>query len=287
LTAKGPIPNLQAPVLTAGSNPNSLAPGQAGVFGPLIQGFTIPYALSESFAQGARQVIVVNVFDQTKHYTAISGATYTFPSSGVQVINVAHMGLSQVKITNTGTSVTYVEGADFTVDRVNGIVTAIGAGLLTAGQSVKITCRYADPSQLADSDLVGTVTSNVYTGMQCWKLSFGLMGFFPKLLIAPRDGSGVAIEQTAGSQDATAASAMATVAAAMRAMYFVDCPAGTSPATMLSNRGSSGNSWNTSDKRAILCGPEELFVDTGIIPTGISVDTVSGKAIQNLANTTH
>ena len=289
LTAKGPIASLQTPVLVAGSNPNSQSPGQAGVFGPLIQGFTIPYALSEVFAQGAGQAIVVNVFDQTKHYSSIAAGTYAFPGSGNQVLNVGQMGLSQIKLTNTGATVTYVEGADFTVDRVNGIVTAMGGGLLSAGQSVKITCNYADPSKLADADLIGTVTSGVYTGMQCWKLSYGLMGFFPKLLIAPAFGSGAGIPgtaQTAGSQDATTASGMASVAAAMRAMYFVDCPPSTQVATLLSNRGAAGNSWNTSDKRAILCGPQELFMDTGIVPNGISINT-SGIAVQNLANLVH
>jgi uncharacterized protein len=287
LIAKAPIPNLQQPVLISGSNPNSTAPGQAGIFGPMIQGFTIPYALNQVFAQGAGQAIVVNVFDQTLHYSSLSAVTYTFPSSGVQAINVGHMGLSAIEITNIGASVTYVEGADFTVDRVNGIITAVGAGLLSSGQSVKITCNYADPSKVTDSTLVGSVTSNVYTGMQNWKLAYGLMGFFPKLLIAPADGSGGATAQTAGSQDATVASGMATIAAAIRAVYFIDCPAGTSPAAMLSNRGASGNSWNTSDKRAVLCGPRELFMDVGILPTGISINPITGAAIQNPANTTH
>ena len=287
LTQKGPIANLQTPTLVAGSNPNSLAPGQSGTFGPLIQGFTIPYALNQLFAQGAGQAITVNVFDQTKHYSTLTAVIYAFPASGAQTINVGHMGLSTIKLTNTAASLTYVEGADFTVDRVNGVITAMGGGLLTAGQSVKLSCNYADPSKLADSDLVGNVTSNVYTGMQCWKLSYGLMGFFPKLLIAPSFGAYAATGQTAGSQDATVAAGMATVAAAMRAMYFVDCPAGSSPATLLSNRGSSGNSFNTSDKRAVLCGPQQLFLDSGIVPTGIGVDPIAGKAIQTIANLTH
>jgi uncharacterized protein len=287
LLAKGPISNLQQPVLVTGSNPNSLVPGQAGTFGPMIQGFTIPYALNQLFAHGAGQVIAVNVFDQTLHYTAISAVTYALPSSGAQTINVGHMGLSTIKITNTAASTTYVEGADFAVDRVNGIVSALGSGLLASGQSVKISCNYADPSRITDSTLVGSVSGNVYTGMQNWKLAYGLMGFFPKLLLAPSYGTLTAIGQTAGSQDATVASGMATLAAAMRAMYFIDCPAGTSPATLLSNRGAAGNSWNTSDKRAILCGPQELVLDAGINPAGISINPSSGAAIQNLAQVTH
>jgi uncharacterized protein len=287
LSSKGPIPNLQAPVLVVGSNPNSLAPGQAGTFGPLIQSFTIPYALSQVFAQGAGQVITVNVFDQTKHYSALGAVTFTFPSSGVQVVNLGHMGISTIKVTNTGGSTTYVEGADFTVDHVNGLITAVGAGLLSSGQSIRVTANYADPSQISDAQLVGSASNNVYTGMQNWKLCYGLMGFFPKLLIAPAYGTYVATGQTVGSDDATVASGMATIAAAIRAVYFIDCPPATAPATLISNRGASGNSWNTSDKRAILCGPQELFTDVGIIPTGISINPSSGAAIQNLANVVH
>lgn len=286
LITKGPINNLQMPVLITGSNPNSLAPGQAAVFGPLIQGYTIPYALNQVFAQGAGQAIVVNVFDQTKHSTTITAGTYSFPAAGVQSINIAHMGLSTIKMTNSGATTTYVEGADFTVDRVNGIITAIAAGLLTSGQSVKVTCNYADASKLADTDLVGTVASNVYTGMQNWSLAYGLFGFFPKLLIAPPFGTWVATGQTVGAQDATVASGMATIAKAIKAVYFVDCPAGTTPATLLSNRGSSGNSFNTSDKRAILCGPQELFLDTGIVPSGVAIDPITGKAVQQIVSGT-
>jgi phage tail sheath protein FI len=80
---------------------------------------------------------------------------------------------------------------------------------------------------------------------------------------------------------------MATVAAAMRAMYFLDCPPATSPATLLSNRGASGNAWNTSDKRAILCGPQELFTDSGIIPTGVAINPSTGAAVQTLASASH
>src|SRR6266446_4715663 len=36
-------------------------------FGPLVQGYSIPYALAAIQAQGAGQVVVINVFDITKH----------------------------------------------------------------------------------------------------------------------------------------------------------------------------------------------------------------------------
>lgn len=282
LTKIGPIPGLNQPVLIYGGNPNSTASGQSGNFGPLIQGFSIPYALNQIFAQGAGQAIVVNVFDQRLHYTSLSAVTLAFPASGAQAISVGHMGLSSIKVTNTGATTTYVEGADFSVDRVNGVIKALANGRLTTGQSIKLTCNYADPSKLADSDLVGTVTNNVYTGMQVWKLAFSQLGFFPKLLLAPAYGTQVAIGQTVGSQDTTVANGLAALAPLFRAMYFIDCPPLTSPATLIANRGTSGQAFNTSDKRAILCGPQQLYNDTGIIPTGITLD-LSGNAVQNFA----
>ena len=281
LVALGPILNLQTATLI-NSGGSSGGANQSAVFGPLIQGYTIPYALSEIFGQGAGQVIVVNVFDQTKHFTAVAAATFTFPASGNQVINLGHMGVSAVKVTNSGATVTYVEGSDFTVDHINGLITAVGGGLFGAGATVKVSFNYADPSKVADADLIGAITNGVYTGMQAWKLSYATLGFFPKILIAPEFGAG-AQQQAVGSQDAVTASALTTIAASMRAVALVDSPPATQVATLISNRGATGNAWNTSSGRIILCGPQEKFFDTGIMPAGITISP-SGTAVQNLAN---
>jgi Bacteriophage tail sheath protein len=284
LTALGPIANLQAPVLVAGSSLVSTATCQAGMFGPLIQGYTIPYALATIFAQGAGQAIVVNVFNQTTHFTTLTAQAFSMPGSGNQVISVGHMGISLIKVTNTGASTTYIQGTDYTVDHVNGLILAKGGGAITTGQALKVTFNYADPSQISDANLVGTVTSNVYTGMQAWKLSYGLMGFFPKILIAPSFSAGAGM-QGVGSQDATTASGLLTLANAMRAMCLIDCAPAATPAALIAKRGATGDAWNTSSTRQILCGPEEQFSDTGIVPTGITL-TSAGTPVQNLANKT-
>jgi phage tail sheath protein FI len=284
LVALAPLPGLQTPTLVAGSSLVSSATGQAGMFGPLLQGYTLPYALATIFAQGAGQAVVVNVFDQTLHFTTLAAQSFTFPASGNQVINLGHMGVSLVKVQNSAQTTTYIQNTDFILDRVNGLVTAKGGGAIAAGATIKVTFNYADPSQLTDATLVGTVNANTYTGMQAWKLSYGLMGFFPKILIAPAFGSGPQ-QQAAGSQDATAAAGLLTLAAAMRAMCLLDCAPGTSPAALIAKRGAVGDAWNTSSTRQILCGPDELVMDTGIVPTGITVNS-AGTAVQNLANLT-
>jgi len=283
-TQLGPIANLQTPTLVLGANPNSLAPGQTGTFGPMIQGYTIPYALNQVFQQGAGQCIVVNVFDQTKHFTSLSAQSLAFPATGVQAINLGHMGVSGVVVTNVGATITYLQGADYTVDRTNGVITALGGGLIAAGQSVLVTYNYADPSKIVDADLVGTVTTGVYTGIQAWRICYSMFGFFPKLLIAPSYDP--AIGQSVGSQDATVAAALASVAIAMRSVYFVDCAAYQTPQQLLVSRGTAGSSFNSSDRRAYLCGPHVLFSDSGLSPTGVSINPVTGATIQNAVNLT-
>ena len=45
--------------------------------------------------------------------------------------------------------------------------------------------NYADPTKVQDSDIIGAVTSGVYTGIQALQTTYGTMGFFAKILIAP------------------------------------------------------------------------------------------------------
>jgi hypothetical protein len=47
-----------------------------------VQGYTIPYALAAIQAQGAGQVIVINVFNPYVHYTAIAAQAMSMPASG-------------------------------------------------------------------------------------------------------------------------------------------------------------------------------------------------------------
>src|ERR1700676_5213289 len=44
----------------------------AAKFGPLVRGYTIPHALRAIQNQGAGQVIVVNVFDPSRHFTSVA-----------------------------------------------------------------------------------------------------------------------------------------------------------------------------------------------------------------------
>lgn len=271
-----PGPNV--PVLSGSSRADS-------EFGPLVRGYTIPYALNAIRAQGASaQVIVVNVFNPSVHQTVVPSATFTLPASGNQVINLKQMGLigpglpnsgtltSTVTVKQSPTGTTYVEGTDYTVDYVNGFVAVKTGGAITTGESLSIGYAYADPSKVEDADIVGAVTSGVYTGLQCLLTTFQSMGINAKLLIAP-----------GFSQNEVTASALVSMAGNLRAMAFIDAAPATPVATAISDRGTAGQAFDTSSYRAVLCFPQETFYDAGIVPTGSTMNN-QGAVINQLAN---
>jgi uncharacterized protein len=304
-------------------------------FGPLVQGYNIPYALAAIQAQGAGQVIVVNVFDSSIHSSDMVAAL-TFNTAGA--INLGHMGITSLSLLPTSTTgvsgehqtfagavatiqlahgnlnastvvltsdpagTTYVQGTDYAVDARTGLITQLPGGALTATQSVLVSYSYysgtaysshtdystdmvngvvtlvagstisngatviasfsyADPTKVTDADIIGTVTGSSYSGIQALMTTYGTMGFFAKLLIAP-----------GYAQNPDVASALQTMAQTVRAMALIDAPAGTVPASAIANRGVAGNAFDTSSTRAILCYPQETFYDTGLVPTGVTLN---------------
>lgn len=256
---------VQAPATAPAVNAPTLVSSalDAANFGPIVQGYTIPYALAAIQDQGAGQAIVVNVFDPTRHYTSVAALASTFNAQGA--INLAHMGVSNVVVTSDPAGTTYVANTDYTLDPINGVVTLIptsSGGHIAPGATVLVSFNYADPTKVQDSDIIGAVTSGVYTGIQALQTTYGTMGFFSKILIAP-----------GYSQNADVATAEVTLANAIRAVALIDSPPSTVVATAVGNRGTTGNAFNTSSKRAILCYPQETFYDTGIVPTGVTLST--------------
>ncbi len=253
---------LHAPTLVGASSQNSQ-------FGALIQGYSIPYALQTIQAQGSGQVLVVNVFDPIAHVTTIAALPLSFPGSGPQVISLGHMGVSNVKVTNVGGSTTYTRDTDFSVDPVNGTVTAINGGAITSGEAVLVTFNYADPTQIStDSPIIGTVSAGVYTGIQAFLTCWQNFGFWPKILIAPT-----------WSKNLDVAQALDSLAFKIRAIALIDSAPSTLVATAISNRSLLTSAFSAGDQRSVLCFPNQQFTDNGIVPTGVTLNA-AGAAVQ-------
>ena len=338
LPAGAAVPAINTPTLVGSAQ-------AAAQFGPVVQGYTIPYALNAILAQGAGQAIVVNVFDNTRHTTDLV-ASQTFSAAGA--INLGHMGVTHVAVMPTTTTAvtgeahtfggtpatiqavhgnlqgssivltsnpagtTYVQGTDYLVDArtglitrvsggaigataavlanysyysgtpysaqtdyaldpVNGMLTLLAGGAIAPTATVVVSFSYADPSKVLDSDIIGNVSGSGYSGLQALLTTYGTMGFFAKLLIAP-----------GYSQNSDIATSMVATAGTLRGMALIDAPANTPAATAIANRGVAGNAFDTSSTRAILCYPQETFFDTGLVPTG---NTLNGTApVQSPAN---
>jgi phage tail sheath protein FI len=314
-------------------------------FGSLVQGYTIPYALSAIQAQGAGQVITINVFNPALHFsdflslatfspagaislghmgisnlsvlpsttTAVSGEARTF-SAAPAMIQLAHGNIktSSVVLTSNPPGTTYVQGTDYsvdgktgvvsgvvfgaiapnlavlasysyysgtpysattdyTLDAVNGVVSLKTGGTIPSGATVTTSFSYADPTKVQDSDIIGSVNGATYTGVQGWLTTYGTMGFFPKILIAP-----------GYAQNADVASALTSIAGTIRGMALVDAPPSTTVASAIANRGVASNAFDTSSTRVILCYPQEQFYDTGLVPTGVTLNGI--LPVQTRAN---
>jgi len=160
---------------------------------------------------------------------------------------------------------------DYATDSINGIVTLIAGSTISAGSTVAVSFSYADPTKVQDSDIIGAVTGSGYSGLQAFLTTYGTMGFFPKLMLAP-----------GYSQNGDVATALQATAATLRGMALIDSPPNTSAATAIANRGLPGNAFDTSSTRAILCYPQETFYDDGLVPTGVTLNGAS--PIQLVAN---
>jgi uncharacterized protein len=215
----------------------------ATYFGSGQAGFTISQALDAIFDQGKGIAIVVNVLDPDTHKSDVTGESKTFGTD--DTMTLAHRGVSSVVVTHTTGTPTYVLDTDYSLNAITGVITRLD-GSIAEGQTVLIDYSWVDPSLVLSADIIGTVDGNGNrTGMQAWKDSYNLFGFFPKILIAPEycETDSVAAE-------------MDVLAEALRAICIVDAPHTTTYAGAITGRGPSGtiNFYHSSD-RMVLCFP--------------------------------
>src|SRR5260370_19104640 len=71
----------------------------------------------------------------------VGAAAYTFDSTGK--VQLPHGNVFAVRITAPG-GAALAQGTDFTIDRANGIVTAIAGGAISAGETAQIAYGYAE-----------------------------------------------------------------------------------------------------------------------------------------------
>lgn len=237
----------------------------AAQFGSQLTGFSIPQALDAIFKQGAGTVLVVNIFDPTTMTTAVTAESVVVANRKTKLA-FAPVGATDPVVTNSGATVTYTKGTDYTIDDY-GVITILAAvGTIAEAATLKVTYAKLNAAAVTASLINGTIdgTTAARSGFKCFVDAYNTFGFKPKLLIAPNYSS------------------LNTVAAQMivEANYYkghclIDAPAATTVANTIAGRGPSGSiNLYTSDKRAILCYPYYKRYD---IATDANIDAPSSQ----------
>lgn len=214
----------------------------AAQFGAELPGFTIPQALNAILKQGVGTVIVVNVMVDNTHLVAVNDESHTITNGKTKT---SFGPVKDFVLKDSPGTTTFVKDTDYSVDEF-GNITVLNFTAIPESSVVKAFYKKLDTSTVTNAHIIGSISNaDVYTGMQCWDLSFSLFGFWPKILIAPGYSSinAIAVELIAKADK-------------YRSHTLLDAPAGTTVAVALAGRGPAGAiNFYTSNKRAILCYP--------------------------------
>jgi len=218
-------------------------------FGAELAGYTIPESLAAIFDFGYGTIVCVNVFDPTKHKTAVDEAAATIVAGKVATGKTYISGLVVKKASD---STLRVITTDYTVDPVTGIITITNVDDLAAG-SVKIAYDYADVSKVVAADIIGEVDAVIgkKTGLKALKDVESILGFEPKIIIAPGYSSETSVKNE-----------METITELLRAEGWIDSEVGATLAEVIAARTASGEAFNISSKRLTPCWPRVVVYDS-------------------------
>ncbi|APC14529.1 phage tail protein [Pseudomonas frederiksbergensis] len=219
-------------------------------FGPDMPGFGIPEALDGIYDFGAGTVLVINVLDPAIHRTSISAEAKAFGDN--DLLQLEHGALQSLVLKPETGDTTYVLNTDYTVDLITGRVKRLTAGAIPVTGAVKADYAYADPSKVTPADIIGTVNAaGLRTGLKAFQDSYNLLGFFPKIFIAPGFSTlnSVSVELIAS-------------AIQVGAVAYIDAPIGSTVQQVIAGRGPAGTlNFNTSSDRVRLCYPHVKVYD--------------------------
>lgn len=236
-------------------------------FGPHIDGYTIPAALKAIQDQGYGTVLVVNVFDPATHKSDVAAADLDIVAGIITLANADIISVV-VKVEGGGGD-PLVEGVDYSINRITGIITVLPGGALASASKANVAYVYADPSAVDSADIIGTETEGVRSGAQAWLDCASRFGFGPKVLIAPGFSS---------SETVVAALQVLAQEAKLRAVALADVAVGATFDEVLEGRAPEGDlDLTASDQRVFYCYPHCKVYDAA------SDSTVLGPFSSRLA----
>jgi len=234
-----------------------LSPNDDAQFGQQLPGFTIPQALDAIRKQGNAVVVVINVFNATTNTATVSLEPQTITGGKLKLAN-APIGTVQIFANDGTTPFAGVQDVDYTLDAFGNFVALSAVAAETT--ILKFTYKKLDTGTIPASQIIGSNTGGVRTGIKVLELVKNTFGFKPKILICPKF-----IELPA------VATEFAAVAPKYRAIYLPDAPVGTTLSAAFASRGASATgNFKTTSQRAYLLFPHLLAYD-GATDSNIAV----------------
>jgi phage tail sheath protein FI len=222
----------------------------AAQFGPHTTGHSIPEALQGIYDFGAGTVLVVNVLDPAIHHSTVTGQLKQFADNNQ--LQLEHNALQQLQLMPAEGTDAYQPGTDYIASLATGQITRLATGTIPANAPIKVNYTYTDPAKVTAADLIGSLNqAGRRTGLKAFQDSYNLLGFFPKLFIAP----GFSTLKPVTAELTVAASQVGGVA-------YIDAPIGATVQQVLAGRGPAGDlNFNTSSDRVRLCYPHVRVYD--------------------------
>lgn len=207
--------------------------------------------MEEEVGDGACTVIVVNVYDPTKHRTVLN-QTAT-PVNGQIALQKQLIGNpANIVIKSGANPIVYTYGVDYTLDKYGNFTDITGTYATTALTFTGYYLTLTD--ETIASDIIGGVDgdTNVRTGLQLFYLTRTQLNMSVKIVIAPTFSTLTGV-----------GAAMLGVAKNGYGVALIDAPAGTTYPGAIAGRAPAGTiGFNVSDAGYQLCYPQLASLDT-------------------------
>lgn len=211
---------------------------------PALATVKVEYSLTE----------ITKVTNAAANTTYAVGGDYTISGGKLTRVGGGTIPVgAMVLVSYSQANFTFVEKIDYDVDVAAGIIKRITTGSSKIASLAQVTVAFEYPDPVTLSQVIGqTAVDGTRTGLQAFRNTYALFGFYPRILIAPEFSHNPAI-----------ATELEALADQFRAVCLIDAPAGTTRDQAINGRGGSGPcpAFNTSSDRAILCYPRTKVYD--------------------------
>jgi len=222
---------------------------QASIFGVDHPFNYMRLALNQIFQQGSCTVVCANIFNPGDHTMNVTNDVQTVRGGRFRLANLYTQDNSLDVETTASTPVVLGAGTDYEYDVNTQVVRILDRTTYPDGTELraKYTSVTDDLDDVSDADVIGTVASNVYTGLQVLQITYELTKKIPRYIISPFFETRAAV-----------AAEMVSKAEAYKALALIASPKDATVAEVIAGRGNPGaavGNFNTASKHAVLLYP--------------------------------